>query len=213
MSVTSGPASGLAAGTMVATAMGWRPVEAIARGDLVLTFDRGMQPVKNLTKSLAWVEPDGCPASQWPLLVPANAIGNAQSMLLLPDQLVMLESDSAEILYGDPFTLISASDLAGFRDIQRICPEGPVESVMLHFEHDEVVFAQNGALVFCAGNTVIRLDDLFKEKDPVTEQGGYVSLDADEALFLLECLEDEDCEDGDYYANPRNAADPYAAFG
>ena len=37
--------TGLVAGTRIATAMGWRAVEAIAVGDLVLTFDNGLQPV------------------------------------------------------------------------------------------------------------------------------------------------------------------------
>lgn len=203
-----GPSSGLAAGTMVATAMGWRPAEAIERGDLVLTFDRGMQPVKAVISDLAWVALEECIPPLWPLAVPAGALGNARPMLLLPDQMVMLESDTAESVYGDPFTLVRAADLNGFRGIARVQPRGPVETIELQFEHDEVVFADNGGLVFCDSGSVVTVDDLMRGYVPES----YRSLDSEEARYLIQCLQVEDSVSTGYDPVARPAGGPYAAF-
>ena len=121
-SYLAGLASGLITGTVVATAAGWRPVEAIVRGDLVLTFDRGMQPVRAVIRGIHWDRDGDCPRSLWPLGVPAGALGNQQAMTLLPEQCVMVESDTAEVMFGDPFALSNAGDLVGLRGIERVEP-------------------------------------------------------------------------------------------
>ena len=63
---------GLVKGTRVATELGWRPVDAVAAGDLVLTFDRGMQPVVAVRRRFL----ADLGAASWPLSVPAGALGN-----------------------------------------------------------------------------------------------------------------------------------------
>ena len=83
------PSNGLTEGTLIATAMGWRPVEAIAPGDLVLTFDRGLQPVRDVKRAIAWLTPGPLPHAMCPLSVPPGALGNAEAMTLLPEQAVM----------------------------------------------------------------------------------------------------------------------------
>ncbi len=187
-----GIADGLAAGTLVATAMGWRPAEAIARGDLVLTFDRGMQPVREVTRGRLWRFEERCPRSLWPLCVPAGALGNQHPMMLLPEQSVMLESDAADMIYGDPFTLVSAADLDGFRGIERVAPDMPaLEVVQLHFDGDEVVYANAGALVHCPGAPKIALDSMAG-----ADCSGYTVLPSSEAEMLLDCIADEDAVTG-----------------
>ncbi len=173
---------GLVAGTQVASAMGWRAAEAIATGDLVLTFDRGLQPVKAVHRAITWAAP--VPRSQWPLMVPAGVLGNAAPMLLQPDQQVMLESDAAEAVFGDPFTLITASDLEGFRGIGRVAPEGPTQTIVLEFQHDEVIFAQHGALAYCGRPGVISLDELMSDN----RADMYRSVDSETARDLLDCI-------------------------
>ena len=55
---------GLMAGTRVASNLGWRAVEALAPGDLVLTFDNGMQPIAEVRRSSIWLDaPDTSPAT------------------------------------------------------------------------------------------------------------------------------------------------------
>lgn len=143
-----GVAAGLVSGTRVATRMGWRPVEAIAVGDDVLTFDHGLQTVIEVRREVVWNANSTCPQHLWPLLVPAGALGNLQETYLLPEQQVLVESDAAEDYLGDPFAMLPAAALDGFRGITRQKPADMIEVVTLHFRRDEVVFANIGALFF-----------------------------------------------------------------
>lgn len=141
--------SGIVAGTKVASTLGWRPVEAIDVGDEVLTFDGGMQPVLDISREVLWRGTAACPKHLWPLRVPIGALGNQDPMFLLPDQNVLIESDTAEEVLGDPFALIPAQALEGVSGIRRVRPHQVLEVITLHFNRDEVVFANVGALFHC----------------------------------------------------------------
>ena len=186
---STGLASGLTDGTLVATALGWRPANAIAIGDLVLTFDRGLQPVKAVTRGVQWDSELDCPMVLWPLNVPAGVLGNKQDMTLLPEQCVMVESDTADMLFADPFSLIVAADLEGFRGIHRIRPSRQIEVIQLHFDDDEVIFAENGALVFCPSLRVINMAELLAQRPDAMP---YTPLTSPEAALLLEFLSEEE---------------------
>lgn len=148
---TAGLASGFAAGTEVATTEGWRPVEALAPGDRVLTFEHGSQPVRAVQRGLLWRGAAPCPEPLWPLLVPAGALGNTSPLTLLPEQSVLVESDLAEDLYGDPFVLLSVRYLEGALGIRRVAPGlgQPVEVVIPLFDQPEIAFANGAALILC----------------------------------------------------------------
>ncbi|MDU8927408.1 Hint domain-containing protein [Alisedimentitalea sp. MJ-SS2] len=153
-----GVLSGITAGTMIATAIGWREVGAVQEGDLVLTFDGGMQRVAKVTRTPLWSGSGRCPKAFWPLMVPVGAIDNAELMIVLPRQGVMLESDLAEKALGDPFALVLAAALEGARGVKRVCPADAVEVVNLHFEADQVIFAEHGALLFCpSGGDLVQI--------------------------------------------------------
>ncbi|MEG3661588.1 Hint domain-containing protein [Celeribacter halophilus] len=141
--------SGLIAGTKVATEIGWRDVEALQAGDKVLTFDDGLQTVRKVSRRWTYQEPHLTPEEFWPLDVPEGALGNRTGLILLPDQPVMMESDSSEATFGDPFTLIPARALEGYKGIDRLCADIPVEVVALHFDTEQVVFGNIGALFYC----------------------------------------------------------------
>ncbi len=144
-----GIAQGLIAGTLVATEMGWQPVEDLRNGDRVVTFDNGMCPVKAVRISTLWSAEVNAPRSVWPLLVPKKALGNRTEMRLLPEQSVLIESDEAEALHGDPFLLVSASVLDGYKEITRVPPQREMIVVALEFDRDEVVYANGTTLVHC----------------------------------------------------------------
>lgn len=177
--------SGIISGTKVATTIGWRPVEAIAAGDMVLTFDGGLQPVAEVRRRVVW---GGGREDHrhWPLHVPAGAMGNARPMLLLPDQTVLVESDAAEELTGDPFALIPARALDGFRGIAPAAPAMRLEIVQLAFETDEIVFANVGALVYCPADF-----DILAAIRRRIEAGGrvYEVMDFDTAETLVTLME------------------------
>lgn len=181
-----GVMSGIVAGTRVATAIGWRPVEAVSVGDKVLTFDGGLQRVTGVRRQVLWSGEGDCPRRFWPLSVPAGALGNREVMSLLPRQPVMVESDSAEELFGDPFALIPAMSLDDINGITRAPPRGPVEVITVQFADDQVVFANSGALFLCPAAC-----DLVSDALEGRAASPYLPLPLDEARSLTLMIEQE----------------------
>lgn len=176
--------SGVARGTLIATSMGWRSAEGIVAGDKVLTFDAGLQTVTRVTRTHLWPRETPCPKEFWPLEVPAGVLGNREVMHLLPHQTIMVESDAAEDIYGDPFTLIPSVAMQGLRGIDRVPPEFGFEVVQIHFAEEQVVFSKNGTLFFCPSSRDI-LDCVFEDAtDPI-----YTILPVAEARELAAVIE------------------------
>lgn len=138
---------GIPSGTRIATHEGWQRIDMIAVGDYVLTFDNGPRAVVAITRSIQFVHEDIAPDFANPIHVPAGAIGNSEPLVLLPEQSVMVESDLAEAQTGDPFALIPAKALVGYRGIERFRALRPFEVYTLHLETDELVYAEGGALL------------------------------------------------------------------
>lgn len=180
MPTLSDESTGILAGTKVATSIGWRPVEAIAAGDLVLTFDGGLLPVKQVVRRQFWT--DESDPADWPLKVPAGALGNRGDMYVLPRQLILVESDTAEAVLGDPFALIPAAALDGFRGITTVRPGEVIEAIELQFESEEIVYANIGALFLAPA-----AGDLLSQREST-----YAPLGLEQANFLVDCLAEED---------------------
>lgn len=177
---------GLMAGTCVASNLGWRAIQALAVGDMVLTFDNGMQEITEIRRSTVWLDaPDTAPA-MWPVVVPAGALDNRQELTLLPDQGVLVESDAASDMYGDPFAVIPAQSLEGVRGIYRVAPAQQIELIAVYFADEQVIYAEGGALIHCPANTTAL--DKFIEARP----SSYDVLNTRDAAFLAECLVIED---------------------
>lgn len=143
--------AGILTGTRIATHDGWRPVETIAPGDLVLTFDEGLIPVRDVTfaRGGAGAGASGKARARAPLHVPPRALDNRQAMTLLPGQKVLLEDDLAEAMFGDPFVLIAAGALAGYRGISPLDDRGSGAVVSLVFDRPQVVHAEGLTLLYC----------------------------------------------------------------
>jgi hypothetical protein len=146
--------NGLVTGTRVGTSIGWRQVEAIAVGDMVLTFDNGLQAVTEVTRSTAWIDAPWTASHMWPVHIPAGALGNRVDMTVLADQGLMIESDAAMDQYGDPFAVVPALALVGVRGITRQAPRQQIEIITLSFENEQVVYAEGNALVHCLASNV-----------------------------------------------------------
>lgn len=137
---------GLAVGTLVATMTGWRKVETIRAGESIPTFDNGPQKVLAATRGMLRTSGD---SACWPLAVPERVLGNGQPMILAPRQDVVIESDLAEMLHGDPFAVVAASVLEGIRGITPVPPNAGIEVTVLRFAQEEVIFGGRGALLHC----------------------------------------------------------------
>lgn len=183
--------SGLIAGMQVATSTGWRDVAALQEGDKVLTFDEGLQAVRRIIKRWTYTDQGRTPAHLWPLFVPAGALGNRSEMTLLPEQAVMVESDAGEAMFGDPFTLMPALALEGYKGIERMRARKPVEVVILHFDREQVVFGNIGALFHCPAEEAVTIAGLMEARD----QPGYEVMSLTQARMFVDALIDEDAQD------------------
>lgn len=176
--------TGIVAGTKVATPTGWRAIEGVIAGDQVLTFDGGMQTVVNVQREIIYHIGGPGAEENWPLVIPKDALGNREQMSMMPHQAMLIESDTAEAIFGDPFAMIPAASLEGFRGIRREAPQSRVEVVTLHFAQDEVVYANVGALFFCP-----RATDLLTAN---VANAVYEVMPIDQADILVGFLEQED---------------------
>lgn len=144
---------GLAADTLIATETGWQRAADLRPGDRIVTFDNGLQVLRRVIRGQLSSEGHDLPTTAQPLSVPAGVLGNRRPLVLLSGQAVLIESDKAEALYGDPFALIPAAALEGWKGIARLRAGTEVEAVFLEFDGDEIVYAEGMALVHCARQT------------------------------------------------------------
>lgn len=140
-------AEGILASTPIATPQGWCVAASLAPGRQVLTFDAGPQPVLR-ARSMALGFGS---ASLWPLLVPAWALDNRDELTLLPDQKLLIEADLAEDLFGDPFAILPARALEGWRGIARCRPTASSTVVQFHFSAPQTLYASRAVLLSCHG--------------------------------------------------------------
>lgn len=151
--VSPGPFAGVdvvcfAAGTMVLTARGLRAVQTLAPGDLVVTRDRGLQPLR-------WIGLQSIKAAdlaQNPKLLPirlrAGALGAGlprRDLLLSSQHRVMLNSPIVERMTKHPAALAAAKDLLGADGIEIAAQTTAVTYVHLLFDHHEVIYAEGAA--------------------------------------------------------------------
>lgn len=168
-------AEGIMTTTRIATPDGWRPAGALQAGAEVLTFDGGAQVVRQ-----ALVLPMGdAPSALWPLRVPPWALDNREDVVLLPEQKILIEADAAEELYGDPFALIPAQALDGWRGIARCRPPGNSAVMQLTFGAPQVLYASRGLLLSCPG------DPMAVEDWP---EALHIAYSAAQARHLIACL-------------------------
>lgn len=180
-----GQTHGLMAGTKVASNLGWRVIEALTVGDSVLTFDHGMQQIVEIRRQTFWLDAPDTQAASWPVIVPVGALDNREELTLLADQGVLVESDAAADVFGDPFAIVPAMALEGVRGITRAAPAQRVELIAVYFEQEQVVYAEGGALIHCPSHT--KTLDSFLSDDL-----SYDVLSPSDAAFVAECLVVED---------------------
>ncbi|KUP94115.1 Hint domain-containing protein [Tritonibacter horizontis] len=172
--------AGVLVGTMVATATGWRPVEALAIGDEVLTFDHGMRPVKSVERQTLVIGDTACAQEMAPIYIPRDALGNRNPMWVKPEQGLLIEHDLLEDKLGDPFAVVPACALEGYRGITRAPQQVTMETVVLAFDEDEVIYIEAGVLAFCPVG-----HDLMHDCITDAAQDLYTLLSATEARELV----------------------------
>lgn len=174
--------NGLVSGTRVATQYGWCDAAKVVPGDRVLTFDEGLQVVQAVRHRRVAQLPD-CSL----LEVPALSLGNREKLFILASQDVMIESDMAEELVGDPFAPIPALALEGLRGIERVTPDEELTVVTIEFSQDQVVYANVGTLFLCPSGEQLNMVEVAGLDLPP-----YEALPMFEARILAEAFATQD---------------------
>ncbi|MGR3761381.1 Hint domain-containing protein [Roseobacteraceae bacterium NS-SX3] len=163
------------AGSLIRTAEGEVPVEALRPGDLVLTRDHGPQPLR--WAGARTVAAEGAFA---PVLIQAGTFGAHRSLLVSPQHRILVRDVYAELLFGEREVLVAAKDLVNGRTVTRR-PGGTVAYVHIMFDRHQVVFSEGlETESFLPGPQISNLFEgpvldeicaLFPELDPATGAG------------------------------------------
>lgn len=141
--------AGLLTGTRVATESGWRAVESLRPGDRVLSFDRGFQPVVDVQRDHVTMAERRRPGAKRPVRVPPGALGNKMPLWLMPDQGLLLESETAQQILGEAFVVVPARALSGFARIAEAEAGSELDVVTLVFPRDVAIYVEGGVLAVC----------------------------------------------------------------
>lgn len=163
------------AGTMIRTADGEVAVEDLKPGDLVMTRDDGVQPLRWSGSRTVAAEGDFAP-----VLLRAGSYGEHDDLLVSPQHRILVRDAYAELLFGEKEVLAAAKDLVNGRTVVR-SPGGDVTYVHLLFDRHQVIYSAGLATEsFLPGPQTTSLFEepviqeicaLFPELDPVTGQG------------------------------------------
>ena len=132
--------------TLIDTPDGPRPVEDLRIGDLVLTLDRGAQPIRWIGSRKLDIELACIPRLR-PVRIRAGALGAGvpkADLLVSPQHRVLLRSRIAARMFGAAEVLVAAKSLLGLDGIEVVDDLPEVEYFHFTFDQHEIVFA-NGA--------------------------------------------------------------------
>ena len=129
-------------GTMILTDRGEVAVETLQVGDLVVTRDSRLQPIRwvgrqHLSRARLLAQPE-----LQPVRIAAGAlagIGPDRSMLVSPQHRVLVEGALPELLFGEAEVLVPAKHLIGRAEVTRALPEDGVTYIHLLFDRHEIV--------------------------------------------------------------------------
>ncbi|SLN52406.1 Hemolysin, plasmid [Roseovarius litorisediminis] len=136
-------------GTQILTQFGERPIETLKLGDMVITRDHGLRPIRWIGKRR--VAGRGKFA---PIAVNCNALDGARNPLLVsPQHRILFTGYRAELLFGQTEVLVAAKHLVDGRDVQ-IREQDEVTYFHIMFDHHEIIYAEGVATEsFHAGDT------------------------------------------------------------
>ncbi len=128
-----------AAGTLIETRDGPRPIEDIAVGDLVRTQDAGYQPVR--WHACRTFEATG---KQAPIVFETGTIGNDRPLRLSPQHRVVVDDWRAELYAGEDAVLVPAKAFVNGDTITQQCG-GTVTYHHIMFDSHQIIYSEGVA--------------------------------------------------------------------
>jgi Ca2+-binding RTX toxin-like protein len=124
------------AGTRISTPFGPRRVEDLRPGDMVVTRDNGVQPIRwtgrravNGTGDLA------------PIRFAPGSVGNARPLLVSPQHRMLIRSSNVNLLFNTAEAFVAARHLVNGSSIRRV-EKASIDYVHILFDRHEVIFAE-----------------------------------------------------------------------
>jgi hypothetical protein len=131
-------------GTQILTDRGAIAVETLVPGDLVVTRDNGLQPLRWVgSRHLSHAELQARPGLR-PVRIGPGALfgaGPASPLLVSPQHRVLVEGARAELYFGETEVLVPAKHLVGLPGVSRECPAEGVSYVHILFDRHEIVLS------------------------------------------------------------------------
>jgi len=129
-------------GTMIAVAHGTRPVETLEPGDLVMTRDNGLQPIRWIGSARGGGRRTGIPENLRPIRISAGALGTnvpSQDLLVSPQHRILVCSKIAQRMFGAEEILVAAKQLLQLDGVEIADDLREVEYFHILFDRHEIV--------------------------------------------------------------------------
>lgn len=149
-------------GARITVAQGEKPVEDIVAGDLVMTMDHGLQPVRLVLRQTARAY-----GTFAPVLFEAGSLGNTRAFMVSPEHRMLISGWRAELLMGYDEVLVAAKHLVNGTDV-RIVEGGSVEYIHLLFDTHEIIFADGCPSESCLPDTGVAQQDEAQQAELLT---------------------------------------------
>lgn len=127
-------------GTRIATPHGARSIEDLKVGDLVVTRDHGLRPIR-------WIQSRTVPAMDRfaPIRMRRGVIrGLENDLVVSPQHRMLFQGYEAELLFGETEVLVSAKHLVNGKDVT-VEEGGTVTYYHMLFDEHEIVYAEGAA--------------------------------------------------------------------
>ena len=128
-------------GTMIRTARGLVPVEALRLGDLVATLDHGMKPVRRLGRHNLNAQYLRHSPALWPVRIAAGALGKGcpvRDLVVSPGHRVVVAGPVVQMCTGDHEVPVAAKDLVGQPGVTQAMP-GTVSYIHVMFDGHQII--------------------------------------------------------------------------
>ena len=127
-------------GTTIATPKGARPIETLKVGDMVVTRDHGLQPIRWIQSRTVAATGKFAPVR----IRPGAVTGLETDLLVSPQHRMLFTGYRAELLFGEREVLMPAIHLVDDKLVTRETG-GDVTYIHMMFDHHEVVYADGAA--------------------------------------------------------------------
>lgn len=127
-------------GTRILTETGYRPIETLVPGDMLVTRDAGLQPLRWVGSRTVLARGKTAPVN----IAPGVLQGQERALLVSPQHRMLFEGFKSQLLFGESEVFAAACHLVDGRDVS-IVEGGLVTYIHLMLDCHHVIYAEGAA--------------------------------------------------------------------